>query len=130
MFVGAVLAYSACHVWCLVFGSNMTRWRHAHMVQGMSADGWFTELSTMWPGQGMSIKVNEVLFKGRSEFQVGQCEPTGGGWRAPIVILLILAMICRCRWQLTLPACKGAHGRPLLDIGYESPPRTPPPPPL
>jgi len=33
-------------------------------------DGWFTELSTMWPGQGMSLKIHEVIFKGRSDFQV------------------------------------------------------------
>lgn len=32
--------------------------------------GWFTELSTMWPGQGLSLKVEEVIFKGRSDFQV------------------------------------------------------------
>jgi hypothetical protein len=33
-------------------------------------DGWFTELSTMWPGQGMSLKIDEVIFRGRSDFQV------------------------------------------------------------
>jgi hypothetical protein len=33
-------------------------------------DGWFTELSTMWPGQGMSFKVNEVVHTARSDFQV------------------------------------------------------------
>lgn len=37
--------------------------------------GWFTELSTMWPGQGMSLKVKDVLFRGKSDFQVRQ----GGG---------------------------------------------------
>lgn len=39
---------------------------------GMSVakEGWFTELSTMWPGMGMSLKVDEVLFEGRSDFQV------------------------------------------------------------
>ena len=31
---------------------------------------WFTELSTMWPGQGLSIQIDEVLFKQRSDFQV------------------------------------------------------------
>ena len=25
----------------------------------------------MWPGMGMSLKVDEVLFEGRSDFQVG-----------------------------------------------------------
>lgn len=33
-------------------------------------DGWFTELSSMWPGQGMSFKVNEVIHTARSDFQV------------------------------------------------------------
>jgi len=32
-------------------------------------DGWFTELSTMWPGMGMSLKVKEILHQGKSEFQ-------------------------------------------------------------
>jgi hypothetical protein len=35
------------------------------------SDGWFRETSTMWPGQGMSLKVDEVIFRGRSDFQVG-----------------------------------------------------------
>jgi len=34
--------------------------------------GWFSEVSdAMWPGQAMSIKIEEVLFRGRSEFQAG-----------------------------------------------------------
>ena len=33
-------------------------------------EGWFTELSTMWPGQGLSLQIEEVLYKGKSEFQV------------------------------------------------------------
>lgn len=39
--------------------------------QGLNlvADGWFTELGSMWPGQGLSLKVNEVLYQGRSDFQ-------------------------------------------------------------
>ena len=36
----------------------------------VAKDGWFTELSTMWPGQGMSFKVNEVVHTARSDFQV------------------------------------------------------------
>eukprot|EP00199_Chlamydomonas_sp_CCMP681_P002840 CAMPEP_0119108916 /NCGR_PEP_ID=MMETSP1180-20130426/16180_1 /TAXON_ID=3052 ORGANISM="Chlamydomonas cf sp, Strain CCMP681" /NCGR_SAMPLE_ID=MMETSP1180 /ASSEMBLY_ACC=CAM_ASM_000741 /LENGTH=313 /DNA_ID=CAMNT_0007094593 /DNA_START=128 /DNA_END=1069 /DNA_ORIENTATION=+ len=32
-------------------------------------DGWFTEYSTMWPGMGMSLKVDEILFQGQSDFQ-------------------------------------------------------------
>jgi len=33
------------------------------------AKGWFSELGVMWPGQAMSLEVEEVLFKGRSEYQ-------------------------------------------------------------
>lgn len=32
-------------------------------------DGWFTESEVLWPGQAMSLKVEEVLFEGRSDFQ-------------------------------------------------------------
>lgn len=32
-------------------------------------EGWFTELSTLWPGQGLSLKVKEVLFHEKSEYQ-------------------------------------------------------------
>ena len=32
--------------------------------------GWFSEVSEeMWPGQAMSLKVEEVLFRGKSDFQ-------------------------------------------------------------
>ena len=40
------------------------------LQQGLTKDGWFREISSMWPGQGMSFKVDEVLFTGRSDFQV------------------------------------------------------------
>lgn len=39
-------------------------------AQGLRDDGWYTELSSLWPGQGLSLKVDEVLYQGRSEFQV------------------------------------------------------------
>lgn len=32
-------------------------------------NGWFSELSTMWPGQAMSIQMGKTLFTGRSDFQ-------------------------------------------------------------
>lgn len=32
-------------------------------------DGWFSESEVMWPGQAMCLKVEEVLFEGKSEFQ-------------------------------------------------------------
>lgn len=35
----------------------------------VAKDGWFTELGSMWPGQGLSLKVKEVLHRGKSQFQ-------------------------------------------------------------
>ena len=32
-------------------------------------EGWFTETEVMWPGQAMSLKVDKILFEGRSDFQ-------------------------------------------------------------
>ena len=32
-------------------------------------DGWFSEAEVMWPGQAMSLKVEEVLYEGKSDFQ-------------------------------------------------------------
>lgn len=37
---------------------------------GVAKGGWFTEVGTMWPGQGLSIKVDDILFQERSKFQV------------------------------------------------------------
>ena len=31
--------------------------------------GWFSELSTLWPGQCLSLEVEEVLFHEKSKFQ-------------------------------------------------------------
>jgi spermidine synthase len=32
-------------------------------------DGWFHERGELWPGQAMSLRVNKVLYHGRSEYQ-------------------------------------------------------------
>ena len=32
-------------------------------------EGWFSEFSTLWPGQSMSLKVEEVLFHEKTKFQ-------------------------------------------------------------
>ncbi|KAG1677575.1 hypothetical protein FOA52_014473 [Chlamydomonas sp. UWO 241] len=36
---------------------------------GAFKDGWFREESTLWPGQGLSIRYDEILFQEKSEFQ-------------------------------------------------------------
>jgi len=33
------------------------------------AKGWFSELGTLWPGQCMSLEVEEILFEGKSLYQ-------------------------------------------------------------
>lgn len=40
------------------------------MASSCIKDGWFSEDEVMWPGQRMSLKVEEVLYQGRSDFQV------------------------------------------------------------
>ncbi|CAL8323957.1 unnamed protein product [Merluccius merluccius] len=32
-------------------------------------EGWFTETCTLWPGQAMSLQVEEILYKKKSKFQ-------------------------------------------------------------
>ncbi|CAI0455906.1 unnamed protein product [Linum tenue] len=40
-------------------------------VPGLSAviPGWFSEISPMWPGEAHSMKVEKVLFQGKSDYQ-------------------------------------------------------------
>lgn len=45
--------------------------------------GWFTELSSLWPGQGMSLKIDEVLFQGKSDFQVSAAHACGSAGTSP-----------------------------------------------
>lgn len=35
----------------------------------MELDGWFREISDMWPGQAMTLKVNQVLHHEKSKYQ-------------------------------------------------------------
>lgn len=32
-------------------------------------NGWFSEISPMWPGEAHSLKVDEILFQGKSDYQ-------------------------------------------------------------
>eukprot|EP00183_Erythrolobus_madagascarensis_P000223 CAMPEP_0185847796 /NCGR_PEP_ID=MMETSP1354-20130828/2925_1 /TAXON_ID=708628 /ORGANISM="Erythrolobus madagascarensis, Strain CCMP3276" /LENGTH=292 /DNA_ID=CAMNT_0028548127 /DNA_START=133 /DNA_END=1011 /DNA_ORIENTATION=+ len=38
-------------------------------MDGKIVDGWFREKAVLWPGQGLSLQVDEVLYTGRSKFQ-------------------------------------------------------------
>ena len=33
------------------------------------SDGWFREISNMWPGQAMTLKVNQILHHEQSKYQ-------------------------------------------------------------
>ena len=33
------------------------------------SDGWFREISNMWPGQAMTLKVNQILHHEKSKYQ-------------------------------------------------------------
>jgi hypothetical protein len=57
----------------------------------VAKDGWYTELGSMWPGQGLSLKVKEVLYRGRSDFQV--CCACGV---LLLLLLLLDAAAARC----------------------------------
>ena len=61
---------------------NADKAKPGTMAEGMGVakGGWFTELSTMWPGQGLSLKVDEIVFQDRSKFQVRiPCESASAG---------------------------------------------------
>ncbi|CAN0857350.1 Spermidine synthase 1 [Linum grandiflorum] len=40
-------------------------------IPGLSAiiPGWFSEISSLWPGEAHSLKVDKVLFQGKSDYQ-------------------------------------------------------------
>lgn len=40
----------------------------AQVMNGLK-EGWFSELSSLWPGISLSLEVNEVLHSERSEYQ-------------------------------------------------------------
>ncbi|URD97734.1 Spermine/spermidine synthase [Musa troglodytarum] len=57
---------------------------HEKKMNGISAviPGWFSELSPMWPGEAHSLKVEKILFQGKSDYQnvlVFQVLVIGGG---------------------------------------------------
>lgn len=60
---------------------------------GVAKGGWFTELSTMWPGQGLSLKVDEILFEGKSDFQArGERGRRLGGGRQTALGLALMPL--------------------------------------
>lgn len=39
------------------------------LTMDLIKDGWFSELSELWPGQCMSLQVEEVLYNEKSKYQ-------------------------------------------------------------
>lgn len=96
----------------LATSSSMAEPAPGSLKQGLREDGWFTELSTLWPGTGLSLKVDEVLFQGRSDFQVRSRDHRGEARRC---------------MSLRLPPCMAAAtsrrtGLNLPHIGLTYPP--------
>lgn len=42
---------------------------HTSGFANFRPDGWFREIGPLWPGQAMTIKVNEVLHHEKSQYQ-------------------------------------------------------------
>lgn len=76
---------------------------------GAARSGWFTEISTLWPGQGLSFEIKEQLFQDRSKFQVrvgsgvvdGRCRGKNG-WLGAAILQRALGMGSPRRWARSL----------------------------
>ena len=38
-------------------------------IMEISADSWFTESDSLWPGQAFSLQIEKILYRGNSKFQ-------------------------------------------------------------
>jgi len=43
--------------------------KHTIQTNTIAKDGWFREISGMWPGQAMTLKVNSILHHEKSKYQ-------------------------------------------------------------
>jgi spermidine synthase len=48
--------------------SDVRTWSSPQLTP-LPPDGWFREISNMWPGQAMTLKVKEVLHHEKSKYQ-------------------------------------------------------------
>ncbi|KAL5987551.1 hypothetical protein ACLOJK_035299 [Asimina triloba] len=90
---------------------------------GISAviDGWFSEMSPMWPGEAHSLKVEKILFQGKSEYQkvmVFQSSTYGKVLVLDGVIQLTERDECAYQEMIThLPLCSVRNPKKVLVIG-------------
>nr|AFK40887.1 unknown [Lotus japonicus] len=91
--------------------------------QGLSAviPGWFSEISPMWPGEAHSLKVEKILFQGRSDYQnvmVFQSSTYGKVLVLDGVIQLTERDECAYQEMIThLPLCSIPNPKKVLVIG-------------
>ncbi|KAG9152034.1 hypothetical protein Leryth_002288 [Lithospermum erythrorhizon] len=92
-------------------------------VAGISSiiSGWFSEFSPMWPGEAHSLKVEKVLFQGKSDYQdvmVFQSSTYGKVLILDGVIQLTERDECAYQEMIThLPLCSIPNPKKVLVIG-------------
>ncbi|XP_004509836.1 spermidine synthase 2 [Cicer arietinum] len=83
--------------------------------------GWFSEISPMWPGEAHSLKIEKILFQGKSEYQkvmVFQSSTYGKVLVLDGVIQLTERDECAYQEMIThLPLCSIANPKKVLVIG-------------
>ncbi|KAG2702123.1 hypothetical protein I3843_06G069200 [Carya illinoinensis] len=83
--------------------------------------GWFSEISPMWPGEAHSLKVEKVLFQGKSEYQnvmVFQSSTYGKVLVLDGVIQLTERDECAYQEMIThLPLCSIPNPKKVMVIG-------------
>ncbi|XP_017633889.1 spermidine synthase 1 [Gossypium arboreum] len=83
--------------------------------------GWFSEISPMWPGEAHSLKVEKVLFQGKSDYQnvmVFQSSTYGKVLVLDGVIQLTERDECAYQEMIThLPLCSIPNPKKVLVIG-------------
>ncbi|KAI4382595.1 hypothetical protein MLD38_008540 [Melastoma candidum] len=83
--------------------------------------GWFSEISSMWPGEAHSLKVEKILFQGKSDYQdviVFQSATYGKVLVLDGVIQLTERDECAYQEMIThLPLCSIPNPKKVLVIG-------------
>ncbi|KAH0458065.1 hypothetical protein IEQ34_013380 [Dendrobium chrysotoxum] len=92
-------------------------------ANGVSAiiPGWFSEMSPMWPGEAHSLKIEEILYQGKSEYQdvmVFQSATYGKVLVLDGVIQVTQRDECAYQEMIThLPLCSIQNPKKVLVIG-------------
>ncbi|KAM6589268.1 hypothetical protein CsatA_011873 [Cannabis sativa] len=80
--------------------------------------GWFSEISPMWPGEAHSLKVEKILFQGKSDYQDVMSSTYGKVLVLDGVIQLTERDECAYQEMIThLPLCSIPNPKKVLVIG-------------